>query len=181
MIEKIVVLLLAGMLVNPTNAGVGSNSSLSVNDVAGDLSCTCGCAMILSVCRMSPPCEPADRMRSQIQLMIDEGKSKEQIINAMLQIYGEEILANPPKTGFNLTLWLYPIVGVTVGSLIVYAISKKRKSAEWYADPDEVLEMNEDEFVRIEAEKEKIALKYEGLLEKTYKKLKVEEGEENRK
>jgi len=112
----------------------GNVSALTVDDIQSDVTCTCGCGMILEVCN----CGTADRMRSEIQNMISQGMSKEEIIKELQAMYGKEVLANPPKEGVFTGLWYYPAVVVGVGIAVIYALFKRR-NAKWYADPDEVI------------------------------------------
>lgn len=100
---------------------VASVLALSVNDVARDLICTCGCGKVLDVCEM----ESARQMRAQIKEMIDQGQDRDQIINYFVGQYGEKVLATPPKKGFNLTAWITPFVVIAIGAGIVYLLTTK--------------------------------------------------------
>ena len=100
---------------------VASVLALSVNDVARDLICTCGCGKVLDVCEM----ESARQMRAQIKEMIDQGQDRDQIINYFVGRYGEKVLATPPKKGFNLTAWITPFVVIAIGAGIVYLLTTK--------------------------------------------------------
>jgi len=100
---------------------VASVLALSVNDVARDLICTCGCGKVLDVCEM----ESARQMRAQIKEMIDQGQDRDQIINYFVGQYGEKVLATPPQKGFNLTAWITPFVVIAIGAGIVYLLTTK--------------------------------------------------------
>ena len=45
------------------------------------------------------------------------GKSKPEVLQAMVAQYGERILAAPTKEGFNLTAWIIPFVMLVAGGL----------------------------------------------------------------
>ncbi|WP_290596252.1 MULTISPECIES: cytochrome c-type biogenesis protein [unclassified Archaeoglobus] len=114
-------------------------SGLTLQDVEGDIICTCGCGKLLKNC----DCGAAEKMREEISAMIEEGKNREEIVSALQQVYGKEVLATPPKEGFFLSLWIYPAIVLIAGSVIVYMILQK-KSSEWFGDPDENVNIEEE-------------------------------------
>ena len=63
----------------------------------------------------------ADSERALIQRLIDEGKSPDQIKDALVLEYGERVLALPEDDGFNIAIYVVPIVVVVVG-LAIFAI-----------------------------------------------------------
>ncbi|TET45971.1 hypothetical protein E3J59_03405, partial [Candidatus Aerophobetes bacterium] len=65
-----------------------SASALTVDDVARDLICTCGCGKMLDVCEM----ESAKQMKELIGEKIAQGETKDQIIGYFVAQYGEKIL-----------------------------------------------------------------------------------------
>ncbi|NIN51959.1 MAG: hypothetical protein GTN80_06545 [Nitrososphaeria archaeon] len=175
MIRKAIALLvLLTWLVTPAAA------ALTVEEVARELYCTCGCNMILAECEETMICEVAKNMKGQIQTMIDEGKNKEQILEAMQRMYGAVVLATPPKEGFTLTLWIYPVTGLVIGGAVIYLISKRRTDVEWFHDPDEVLEISEEEFAALGGLENKgygglskeVASRYNKLFEEEYRRYK---------
>lgn len=92
--------------------------ALSVDDVAGELICNCGCGKLLDVCEM----KTANDMKKLIQEKIDAGWSKERIIEYFIRMYGEKILAAPTKRGFNLTAWITPFLAIAIGGLVISLI-----------------------------------------------------------
>jgi cytochrome c-type biogenesis protein CcmH len=62
----------------------------------------------------------AEQTRQDIQQRLASGQTKEQIIEAYVQQYGETILAVPRKSGFNLVAWVIPPVAVLGGTALVY-------------------------------------------------------------
>ncbi len=106
-------------------------SALTVREVESDLVCQCGCTMVLISC----DCSTSEQMRELIGKMIDEGKSKGQIVNFFVDQYGEDALAAPTKKGFNLTVWVLPFAAIAVGGAGIFFvlrawIFKGRESAE---------------------------------------------------
>lgn len=106
-------------------------SALTVREVEADLMCQCGCTMVLISC----DCSTSEQMRELISKMIDEGQSKRQIVAFFVDQYGEDALAAPTKSGFNLTAWVFPFVAIAAGGAgIVFVlrnwIIKGRESAQ---------------------------------------------------
>ncbi len=77
----------------------------SLPDIEDEVMCV-ECGTVLSVSNSPVALQERDFIREQIAA----GKNKEQIKQALVAEYGEEVLADPGTGGFNLTLWLVPIV-----------------------------------------------------------------------
>lgn len=54
----------------------------------------------------------ADAQRTLIQGMVDRGMSADQIKTALVAEYGKQVMALPEEKGFNLVVYLVPIVAV---------------------------------------------------------------------
>ncbi|RJQ38216.1 MAG: hypothetical protein C4550_07045 [Nitrospiraceae bacterium] len=67
----------------------------------------------------------AEQTRQDIQQRLASGQTKEQIIEAYVQQYGETILTVPRKSGFNLVAWVIPPAAVlSGGALVYYAVTR---------------------------------------------------------
>jgi len=66
----------------------------------------------------------AQRMRAFIGRGIAAGETKSQIEAALVQEFGEGVLAAPPKSGFNLLAWLLPLVGLAVAGAVVFVLAR---------------------------------------------------------
>ena len=53
---------------------------------------------------------PALEMKEELKKMVVQGMADKEIKEHFVQKYGIEILANPPKKGFDTLVWLAPIV-----------------------------------------------------------------------
>jgi cytochrome c-type biogenesis protein CcmH len=73
----------------------------------------CGTALNLS---SSPQ---ADRERVFIRKQIAEGKTKAQIEDELVAQYGTAVLAEPPKSGFDLTAWLVPGAAILIAAIAI--------------------------------------------------------------
>jgi cytochrome c-type biogenesis protein CcmH len=97
----------------------------SLPDIEDEVMCV-ECGTVLSVSN-SPV---AEQERAFIRQEIARGKSKQQIKAALVDQYGDEVLADPGTGGFNKTLWIVPIVLVLLAALgIAIAIKRWRGNA----------------------------------------------------
>ena len=89
-------------------------------DVEDEVMCPiCGTALNLS------GAPQADRERAFIRRQIAAGKTKEEIKDALVAQYGTEVLAEPQKSGFDLTAWLVPVAAILAAALAI-AIGLRR-------------------------------------------------------
>ena len=65
----------------------------------------------------------AQQMKRFIATRIAAGDTKSEIERKLVADYGEQVLASPPKKGFNLLAWLLPIVGVVAGAAALGALA----------------------------------------------------------
>jgi cytochrome c-type biogenesis protein CcmH len=96
----------------------------SLPDIEDEVMCPiCGTLLELSD---SPQ---AERERAFIRERIDQGQTKEQIKDALVAEYGDEVLATPSSSGFDLTAWLLPILGLVaaLAALVVAALRLSRR------------------------------------------------------
>jgi cytochrome c-type biogenesis protein CcmH len=83
-------------------------------DVEDEVMCpVCGTALNLS---SSPQ---ADRERVFIRKQIAAGKTKSEIEDALVEQYGTAVLAEPPKSGFDLTAWLVPGAAIVLAAIAI--------------------------------------------------------------
>jgi len=91
---------------------------LNVGDVSKEFICNCGCGKLLSECEM----ECGKTLRKAISAKIEEGLTKDRIIEYMMDTYGETLLAAPTKKGFNLTAWTTPFLAIFLGGFLIALI-----------------------------------------------------------
>ncbi len=85
--------------------------------IEANLMCTDGCGMYLAACDNTT----AQRMRQQLRERLLAGDTEQQIYAYMISIYGEEVMAAPPKTNFlNITAWVLPFLGILGGGMVIY-------------------------------------------------------------
>jgi len=65
----------------------------------------------------------AERIREQIQHRHQQGWTQQQVRNELVSQYGEEILASPPRHGFDLLAWLVPAAVLLGGAAVALALA----------------------------------------------------------
>jgi cytochrome c-type biogenesis protein CcmH/NrfF len=96
----------------------------SVSDIEDEVMCpTCGTALSLSE---SPV---ADRMRAYIQRLVDEGRTKTEIKQRLVDEFGPEVLASPPRHGFTLTSYVVPLIGFALAALSIALTLLRRRGS----------------------------------------------------
>jgi len=143
-------LAVAAALAVPTaalaEAGAPSHATpkTTLPDVEDEVMCpVCGTALNLS---FSPQ---ADRERAFIRREIAEGKTKEQIKSDLVEQYGTNVLAEPPKSGFDLTAWLVPGLAILVAAVAIglglWRWRRAGRSREAAAPPEGAVDPSERE------------------------------------
>jgi cytochrome c-type biogenesis protein CcmH/NrfF len=98
----------------------------------------------------------AQQERAFIRRLIAEGRTKEEIKDALVAEYGDEVLAIPEGEGFDLAAWLVPGAAiVAAGAAIVVGLRRWRgqaggpdgpaePAAERPLDPDDAKRLDSD-------------------------------------
>ena len=72
----------------------------------------------------------ADAERQQIRRLIAQGKSEQQIKDALVAQYGARVLALPQDNGFNLAVYLVPVLILVLGiAVLALALPGWRRAA----------------------------------------------------
>ena len=90
----------------------------------------------------------ARQIKALISRRIAAGDTKSEIKDRLVAEYGPQILAAPPRKGFDLLAWLLPIAGVLVGAALLGLLafrSSRREPAAAAARLDPGLEQRVDE------------------------------------
>ncbi len=88
----------------------------SQHDVEESLTCQCGCGLTVHSCNHIN-CSSAEPMKREIAERIARGESKEQILAAFAERYGEKVLSSPTFRGFNWLAWITPFAAVLLGGV----------------------------------------------------------------
>ncbi|MBI4340058.1 MAG: cytochrome c-type biogenesis protein CcmH [Chloroflexi bacterium] len=76
----------------------------------------------------------AKQMRAIVREKLAAGETREEILAFFVQRYGNEVLAAPPKQGFNLLAWGVPAAGVLLGlaalMVVVRVMARRQRPRE---------------------------------------------------
>ena len=112
--SKLSLILLVVLLSLPSSRAYAATTS----DISEQLICQCGCNMVLLNCSHAE-CTSRETMTALIAEQMAQGQSGEQIMQFMVAQYGEQVLAVPPKRGFNLTAWITPVIVLLFGGGVI--------------------------------------------------------------
>lgn len=117
MIRRLALLVLGAVCLLP-----GAALGLGVNEVARDLKCpTCDTPLDVSNAPV------AIQMKEQIATRIAQGRTKQEIIDEMVADFGRDVLAVPPKSGFDLVVWILPLALLLVGGVVVAVVARSAR------------------------------------------------------
>ncbi len=71
----------------------------------------------------------AKDLRARIDQEIAAGSTDEQIIDMFVAGYGEQILLDPPSTGWGAVLWLVPLGIAIAGGFAIYGLKRKQQDS----------------------------------------------------
>jgi cytochrome c-type biogenesis protein CcmH len=114
---------LALAVLAPAAAAQQQAPQASLPDIEDEVMCPiCGTLLELS---FSPQ---AERERDFIRRLIVRGETKGEIKNALVDQYGEDVLATPSDSGFDLTAWVVPGLGlIALASVLAVAYLRRRR------------------------------------------------------
>lgn len=105
--------------------------SQRAKEIGTHVKCLCrGCDMSAGLCAhpggaFSGPCDTAKGELKEIDELLAQGKTEQEIIDAFVAKYGTGVYMEPPKKGFGLVAWLMPVVYSIVGLGIVVLVVRK--------------------------------------------------------
>ena len=123
----------------PAKSGTPPQPAANLPDIENEVMCpVCGTALNLS---FSPQ---ADRERAFIRHEIAQGKPKQQILDDLVTQYGTSVLAEPPKSGFDLTAWLVPGIAIILAAIGIALGLRRWRRAGRTREAEEASSMNGD-------------------------------------
>lgn len=112
--RRMVAVLFALMLLAPSLVG-----AVSLNAIAKELRCpTCNTPLNVS----SAPI--ALDMKAEIRRLIAAGATRQEILDRMVRDFGRQVLATPPKKGFDLVAWLVPPLLGGAGLVLILIVAR---------------------------------------------------------
>ncbi len=92
-----------------------------VHEITSQIICPCSCGEVLSGCT----CETGKSMQATVENGVKAGKSKDQIVGALVSQYGEVIRGAPKAEGFNLIVWIAPFAATLLGFVVAFLILRR--------------------------------------------------------
>ncbi len=126
--KAIALVLAAALLAAP--AATAAEPQTSLSEISQEVMCpVCGTLLELAE---SPQ---AQREKDFVSRLVKEGKTKQQIKDALVAEYGEEVLALPQGSGFSLSAYLVPIVAFVVALVALgFGIARWRRAGRGGGD-----------------------------------------------
>jgi cytochrome c-type biogenesis protein CcmH len=82
----------------------------------------------LSVAQSTAPSSLA--VRETIERLVADGKTNQQILDALVAVYGTTILLSPPTHGVALLVWIFPVVvAITVAAVLLAMVRRSNKAS----------------------------------------------------
>ncbi len=97
-----------------STAAAGAAPKPTVQSIGDQVMCLCGCVATVNHCPHLN-CATQAEMRAAIEKEIAAGKDETAILQDLAIQYGVQVLAAPPKKGFNLAVWVLPGIGLLLG------------------------------------------------------------------
>lgn len=98
--------------------------------LAGEIGCTCGTCPLRPIATCG--CGFADTMLAELEGLVAEDHTDDEIMVAFAASYGEQIRIAPASSGIDLTAWAAPMLLLTVGAVAMAGLI-----ARWVASTDE--------------------------------------------
>jgi cytochrome c-type biogenesis protein CcmH len=117
-------MMLAGVLL-VLSSGVASAAAprASFNDIEDEVMCVT-CNVPLNIAESAQ----ANDERDEIKRLIAMGLTKQQVLDRLVNEFGDQVLADPPTDGFNATTWLIPAGAVGgVGLFLLLLLPRWRR------------------------------------------------------
>jgi cytochrome c-type biogenesis protein CcmH len=102
-----------------------------VNEIAKEVYCPVCESTPLDVCETRACAD----WRELIRTKLGQGQTKDEIFEYFAAQYGDRVLASPPKKGFNLILWIWPVFAVALGALLFARYLRGLRQAVGQAEP----------------------------------------------
>ncbi len=103
---------------------------------AYEISSKLRCVVCQNLSVADSPSEMAQQMRVIVRERLAMGERPDQVVQYFVDRYGEWILLAPRGHGFNLLVWLFPVVAVAVGlAVVAVLITRWRRQAATLTPP----------------------------------------------
>jgi cytochrome c-type biogenesis protein CcmH len=102
----------------PKPGAVPSLTDAQVDAFERQLACPCPCTLDVYTCRTTDvSCEISPAVHRDVQSLVEGGYGADEIMAAMVDAYGDFILMQPRRRGFNLLAWIVPYSAIAAGAI----------------------------------------------------------------
>lgn len=88
------------------------------------LMCVCGCVQVLIYCN-HVGCTYSHDMLKELDQYVARNESDDLTLQAFVQEYGPTVLASPPAKGFDLGVWIVPIIAPLLALYLVWEVVRR--------------------------------------------------------
>jgi cytochrome c-type biogenesis protein CcmH len=119
-------------------------------DIEDEVMCpVCGTTL-----ELASESQQAVRERELVRTLIAEGRTKEEIKDALVAEFGEEVLALPDDEGFDLVAWLVPGLAIVAAGVAIFVGLRRWRAAT--PTPEEPVEpLGAEDAKRLDADLER--------------------------
>jgi cytochrome c-type biogenesis protein CcmH len=96
-------------------ASIARHGSTTIEQQTQEIAAGLRCPVCQNLSVADSPSGLAAEMRSSIEQRLRAGETPEQIRTFFVQRYGEWVLLEPPRRGFDLVPWLAPVAALALG------------------------------------------------------------------
>ncbi|HEY9426886.1 MAG TPA: cytochrome c-type biogenesis protein [Gemmatimonadaceae bacterium] len=115
----------------PAKSSTPSMSTEALDELEHHIHCMCGCNLDVFTCRTTDfTCPVSPAMHRDVMTLVKGGHSAQEIIDAFVNVYGERVLMEPKKSGFNLTGYITPFAALGGGAALIVALLRRWKRPE---------------------------------------------------
>lgn len=93
--------------------------------------CQCGCTLDVFTCRTTDfSCQVSPAMHRDIMALVSGGYTDREILDAFVNVYGEQALMAPPKVGFNIVGYVLPGIAIAVGAIVLAVVIRRWRTTD---------------------------------------------------
>jgi cytochrome c-type biogenesis protein CcmH len=120
-------LLLAALLLGaaPPGAAAQPGSEAELDAVTREVASGLRCPVCQGVSIQDSPTELAREMKGVIRRQLAEGRSPAEVRGYFVERYGEWVLLQPEARGFNLVVYLLPVLGLLAGGVALGGVMRR--------------------------------------------------------
>ena len=116
----------AAVLLGAVMSPAAAQQAVPVGDeIAHEVASRLRCVVCQNLSVADSPSEMASQMRAIIRERLAAGESPQDVQRYFVERYGEWILLEPTRRGFNLVVWLVPLVVVVAGLASVAVLVRR--------------------------------------------------------